>query len=101
MIPLRQKKIERLIQLFESYKVLVDEARVEKVLFSPVIGDGQNQVIRLSWWREKSKEIGLIITEDGLAYATVLSASLDIEDHEGDPVNIVFLDQAEKPVKLS
>jgi hypothetical protein len=31
----------------------------------------------------------------------VLSASLDIEDHEGDPVNIVFLDQAEKPVKLS
>ena len=101
MSPQREKKIERLIQLFESHKVLVDEARVEKVLFSPVNGDGQNQVIRLSWWREKSKEIGVIITEDGLAYATVLSTSLDIEDHEGDPVNIVFLDDNEKPVKLS
>jgi len=65
MSPQREKKIERLIQLFESHKVLVDEARVEKVLFSPVNGDGQNQVIRLSWWREKSKEIGVIITETG------------------------------------
>ena len=100
MSPQRQKKIEHLITLFESNKMLVDEAPVEKVLFSPVNGDGENQVIHLSW-KEKSKEFGVIITEDGLAYASVLSSSLDIEDHEGDPLNIVFIDEQEKPVKIS
>jgi len=96
----RQKKIEHLIQLFESNKVLVDDARVEAVSFSPVNGEGENQVIHLSW-KEKSREFTLIITEDGLAYATVLANSLDIEDHEGDPLNIVFVDKQGKPVKLS
>ena len=95
----REKKIAKLLQLFKSYKVLVDEAPVEKVAFCPVNGHGENQVISLSW-REKGKEFTILITEDGLAYADVLSGSLDIEDHEGEPANIIFIKPDGRPARI-
>jgi len=56
MSPQRQKKIEHLIKLFESNKVLVDEAPVEKVLFSPVNGDleGKKQRIQRYHYRRRT-----------------------------------------------
>jgi len=48
---------------------------------------------------EKSKEIGVIITEDGLAYATVLSTSWISRIMRGSVTS--FSRRDEKPVKLS
>ena len=95
----REKKIGKLLQLFKNHPVLVDEARVDKITFSPTNGDGENQVIFLAW-KEKGKQFSFTITEDGLAYADVLATSIDIEDHEGEPANIAFLKPDGKPVRI-
>jgi hypothetical protein len=50
---------------------------------------------------QKGREFKVLITEDGLAYSSVESDSLDIEDYEGSPCNLVFTEQDGKPVKLS
>ena len=100
MVSQRENRILRLVQLFKNHKVIVYGVLCDTVSFSPLNGDGENQAICLSWM-EKGREFKVLITEDGLAYSSVESDSLDIEDDEGSPCNIEFIEQDGKPVKLS
>jgi hypothetical protein len=85
----REKKIKKLLQLFAKYPVLVDGTPAGPANMSPVTGDGENQVVSLAW-EEKRVQFLVLLTEDGIANADILGNSLDIEDHEGDPINIEF-----------
>src|SRR6266542_175062 len=82
--------VQRLLKFFDGdHQVYIDGAKAKKVQVSAATGKAENQVVYLEW-RESNESFNVIITEAGLADAELHETAMELEDHEGEPVTLVF-----------
>ena len=86
----KRDKVQRLLKFFDGdHQVYIDGAKAKKVQVSAATGKAENQVVYLEWC-ESNESFNVIITEAGLADAELRETAMELEDHEGEPVTLVF-----------
>ena len=90
MTKFERDKVQRLLKFFNGdHQVCIGGAKAEKVRVGEATGESENQIVYLEW-RETNASFSVIITEEGLANAKLHETTIELEDHEGDPVTLEF-----------
>jgi len=90
MTKLNRQKVQRLLKFFDGrYQIRIGGTVAEKIQISEAVGKSNNQVVYLEW-RENNVSSTVKITEEGLANAKLHESAIELEDHEGDLLNLEF-----------
>lgn len=95
----RKQKIQTLIDLLKKYRVRVDGVLVTKVNLSSIENIKENEIVNLSW-RENNLGFSVILTEEGVAAADFFASHVEVEDHEGDPLTLEFIDDRSRLIQI-
>ena len=74
--------------------IRVDDAIIQTREILESSGQPPDPVVKLGWTERGKHKFEVIVTEEGIANAEIDETSAEVEDHEGYPVTVEFLQNA-------